>query len=380
MVGARVVCSLAAAGAILALLACPGPRPALRQTAGGAGGHGGAGGATAGSGGTAQCVPEGCPGSDTDCGKRNCIEGQCVIQLSAPGATCDDGLPNTKVCDGSGHCVECVTNVDCTSPETCDAPNHICVPASCSNGHLDPGETGIDCGGNAVSQCGACALGRGCNFFGDCQSHYCDVTGGPGQGGASTSGTCAVCTLHTQCVPLEWCDTSVGGGSCVAKRQDAEGCASDAECLNGHCVDGVCCNGACGASCEACNVVGAVGTCTPVPNGQQDSNTCSGVGDLCTGTGTCLRGIGSSCSASSQCAEHRCVDGVCCDAHCDHACDACTAALRGGGVDGVCGPVPHGLVCGSYVCNGTQANCPSNCATNDDCAPGFTCGTGLTCK
>ena len=68
-----------------------------------------------------------------------------------------------------------------------------------------------------------------------------------------------------------------------------------------------------------------------------------------------------------------CVDGVCCDTPCSGDCVACTAALKGSGVDGVCGPIAAGTdpesecnaqgvaSCGNDGnCNGSGACASSN--------------------
>ncbi len=49
-----------------------------------------------------------------------------------------------------------------------------------------------------------------------------------------------------------------------------------------------------------------------------------------------------SCTVGSQCQSGFCVDGVCCDSACDQKCEACSAALKGSGADGACGPVAKG--------------------------------------
>ena len=46
------------------------------------------------------------------------------------------------------------------------------------------------------------------------------------------------------------------------------------------------------------------------------------------------------CAQDAECASGFCVDGVCCDALCGETGEACTAALKGSGQDGVCGAVP----------------------------------------
>lgn len=46
---------------------------------------------------------------------------------------------------------------------------------------------------------------------------------------------------------------------------------------------------------------------------------------------------GSACASPTECASGFCSDGVCCNESCAGTCQACTAARRGGGADGVCG-------------------------------------------
>jgi hypothetical protein len=46
--------------------------------------------------------------------------------------------------------------------------------------------------------------------------------------------------------------------------------------------------------------------------------------------------LGAPCTTGEQCASGHCADGVCCDAACDGSCEACSAALKGEGKDGIC--------------------------------------------
>jgi hypothetical protein len=149
---------------------------------------------------------------------------------------------------------------------------------------------------------------------------------------------------------------------------------------------------------------------------------------------------GVACSQGSDCASGNCVDGVCCDTACSGTCVACTAAKKGSGSDGTCGPiasqtdpdsecpftafgcgstgqgcdgagacivrsqgafcsqgiclnntptsfecdglgscvqVPHGS-CGAYAC--MYPGCKIGCFSSFDCAPGHTCDTSTgTC-
>jgi hypothetical protein len=93
---------------------------------------------------------------------------------------------------------------------------------------------------------------------------------------------------------------------------------------------------------------------------------------------------GSACDFSVECASGYCADRVCCDMPCDGVCEACTAAAKGSGVDGSCGPVAAGFdprddcdvdptsVCGATgACDGLRA-----CEVT---AAGVPCG-GTTCK
>lgn len=48
---------------------------------------------------------------------------------------------------------------------------------------------------------------------------------------------------------------------------------------------------------------------------------------------------GAACTGTAFCKSGNCVDGVCCDKPCAGACEACTATLKGSGVDGACGNV-----------------------------------------
>lgn len=149
--------------------------------------------------------------------------------------------------------------------------------------------------------------------------------------------------------------------------------------------------------------------------------------------------LGCSCTAST-CLVGTCVDGVCCDTDCTGACVACSAAKKGVGADGTCGPIADGAdpdddcalssveTCGTLgFCDGMGAcrlyaagtecapaeclsesllapasscdgggqcvtpgpiacqagaacgdgGCSAICDGNDDCAPGFVCSEGL---
>jgi Galactose oxidase, central domain len=69
------------------------------------------------------------------------------------------------------------------------------------------------------------------------------------------------------------------------------------------------------------------------------------------------------CATGVECETGFCVDGVCCDSSCKLPCEACSAALKGSGADGVCGPIAQGT--------DPKDQCPL--------APAVTCGTTGEC-
>jgi hypothetical protein len=88
------------------------------------------------------------------------------------------------------------------------------------------------------------------------------------------------CTSDNQCATpaRPYCDR----GACASGRSNGAHCGSAAECATGRCVDGTCCNDACQSPCQACDVPGHAGTCSPVPSG-----TPYGGRAACGGTGAC---------------------------------------------------------------------------------------------
>src|SRR5262249_48253139 len=117
-------------------------------------------------------------------------------------------------------------------------------------------------------------------------------------------------------------------------------------------------------------------------------------GKVCDGRGTCvpLKLNASTCSSAWECGSGYCADGVCCDASCDQPCRACTAALKGTGLDGVCAMIqagrdPDNDCPGAATCDGngscTECTRPADCPGPDNecqhptCVSG-TCGTSYT--
>jgi hypothetical protein len=214
----------------------------------------------------------------------------------------------------------------------------------------------------------------------------------------------------------------------VPPRSPGASCVTAADCdAPSFCVDGVCCGTACNELCAACNVPGSLGTCSAAPSDEacgallcagfdtecrkldtaQLSLNCQGFGTckvnadcailpepsgaacqtgagVCDGSGACLvagkAALGQACATSDECAEGHCVlppaggAGICCDAACDGACQACSPeghCESTPGTDTRCEAVacPPDDVCKDYTADVTASQCRSfgQCQTGRDC-------------
>lgn len=178
---------------------------------------------------------------------------------------------------------------------------------------------------------------------------------------------------------------ALGTAELFALSENGQACSSATMCKSGQCIDGTCCNTACTTGCYACtNALTGVsdGTCAPVKGGTDPKNSCKDDGaptclqnGLCDGAGACQKYPVSTgctpepCTTSAQCAKGYCVDGICCNSSCTGMCQACSAAKKGYGADGMCEPIKDGTdpenecaamgtgaICtGDGVCNGSGA-------------------------
>ncbi|HPY19976.1 MAG TPA: hypothetical protein PLM08_19970, partial [Polyangiaceae bacterium] len=388
--------------------------------AGGAGGTGGVG-ATGGSGGAGGCtVPSDCPGTDTDCASRTCVGNSCGVEYAAAGTltsqqvegdcqslvcdgsgstikvnddkdipaqdnecavgSCVAGAPKVdfapegtecssnggNVCDGEGACVECMKASDCPNNDDLCVDKQ-CVPASCGNQKLDPGETDVDCGG---PDCAPCADGLKCLEGDDCKSGVCNAT----------AKTCSAPACDDKVKNGSETDVDCGG-SCP------NGCAAGKACKeNGDCKGGQCDANQCQPTCtdEEKN-----GTETDVDCGGSCATKCD-TGKACANHGDCASGSceNNVCKAADACKNHvkdgdetdvdcggpvcdKCVDGKAClvDGDCVNYCAATTKeCVKSHCEDEKKSGDETDVDCGgscSTKCNDGQA-----CANNDDCASG----------
>jgi hypothetical protein len=348
---------------------------------------------------------------DKDCGppvpcvENKCTAGICTSSFTAPDKPCSSA--SMMVCDGAGHCVECVSYADCQTVSmikpVCDMKLHQCV--SCTDGIQNGKETGVDCGG---PDCGACA-------------------GAP-------------CVCSAMFTPTDCNNNSDGGVACSTSKPGSDGgacvihpygdCGNMTTCASqARNPDNVCCDMPCTGTCMGCvsMITGMpTGTCAPVPYGMDPYMECAQTGtpnaggcgkspntcacndkvvdgnetDVDCGGGTCPGcGGGKKCNTFTDCtpAFGNCVNGACCAELCG-SCSVCGPTGQCMATIGqnspscmnglVCGPIGSVCVakagaacvnpgaCLSGVCAaGHCATSPSGgpCNTSTDCAAGTTC-------
>ncbi len=324
-------------------------------------------GNSGGAGGAQSCASaDDCPGTDSDCATRTCVDGSCGVDVAALGTSCDDG--GGVVCNDAGDCVACNDGGDCTEPGYVCLGNS-CVPPQCANGSIDGDESDIDCGGS----CPACADGFMCNDGSDCQSASCAdglCCDGACDGvceACNVAGSEGVCTLHAagtdpddECAGADSCDgnglcqcadgvlggnetdVDCGGGDCPACA-DGLACALDGDCQSGNCPagDGVCCDVACSGLCESCLAAktgGSDGVCDAVSFDTDPDDECSGA-ELCD--------LAQQCSLA--CNTHSCLTGA-----------DCTAVATGGDCPEVGGDCYATACIGGVPGGSAEAGAPAN--------------------
>jgi hypothetical protein len=302
-------------------------------------------------------------------------------------APLDDGRP----CDNGGQCASgnCAQGVCCQSAcaDVCMACNLAGTAGTC---------TAVAAGEDPLQNCAAdppasCGLDGTCNGAGACRRYpidsqcaagmcsgateyaasTCDGNGTcrPGLMRACVSGMCmggscaSPCTKPTDCQSGFFCDA----GKCALKRAAAAACTSAQQCGTGFCVDGVCCNSECGESCFACNLAGSVGSCKPVPLGQDPRKQC-----LAEAPTTCGRAGG--CNGAGACRLHP-ANTICGPGSCAGTTE--TPARSCDGL-GVCRPPGAPRDCNPYLCG--LGACLTSCIDSSGCAPGFSCQSNVCAR
>ncbi|HRI68798.1 MAG TPA: hypothetical protein PK156_31430, partial [Polyangium sp.] len=356
-------------------------------------------------------------GLSQDCGAYVCVNGascpttclldaDCQVNFYCDGANqCVAKKATGQTCGGTSECSSdfCVDGYCCESActELCKSCGLMGFAGLCVNIPLNETDTNPVCGGTDVCNgSGLCKRGNGqaCAMAADCASNNCadNVCCG-----TACTGTCKACNLAGSMgactnVPQNQddVDTCIGSiqscdGNGFCKFENGRTCSGGGTgCLSGVCADGVCCDNACTTQCQACNVMGSLGTCSNIPAGGQDTNamtTCMG-SQACDGAGACKAANGASCMTGAQCASTFCVDGVCCSAAMCGTCQTCNKNLM---LAGSCQNVDVGLqdadsCTGSMTCNG-MGGCVAlkpngqTCAGNGECSSTY-CFDGVCCS
>jgi len=346
-------------------------------------------------GATSSCAPYLCLSSScaTSCGDDN----GCVGGSYCAGSNCTGKVDNGETCSSNHECSSgfCVESVCCDT--ACNGVCQACTAAnklSGSDGTCDLAKLGTDAHGDCDDEgaisckrnglcdgAGACSLydaGIACGITsceGNVQTGFaCDGSGKCDANAtndcglyACMSGACAVtCSDNGECNANAYCD--VADGSCKKKEIDGSKCQGPSTCASGYCVDELCCNVACGGQCQACDVMTAPGTCSPIvgtPHGIRPKCDPGTEGDVCSAracngeqdTSSCVGYVG----AETTCRDQTCADGV----------ETFSATCDGTGECGPAGPVKT-KKCEPYVCQGDGCGA-APCAGDQDCAPKFRC-------
>ena len=219
--------------------------------------------------------------SNADCDKLKCdlVQKKClvashsdgVVNAGETGVDCGGSAP-TKCPSGQG----CVSNADCNALKCDVGATNLCLIASHTDGITNLGETGIDCGGAAPMKC---PTGQGCVATSDCDKALCDVAG---------TKLCLAPTHTDGIVNLGETGTDCGGAAPL-KCTPGQGCAIDGDCAN-----------------TRCNLGTLV--CNPptksdgLQNGTETAIDCGGAGP--TNAPACA--VGLTCSIDTDCASKAC--------------------------------------------------------------------------
>jgi hypothetical protein len=302
------------------------------------------------------------PHEENTCVVVTCVAGLATRLPSRAGATCSNG---GKLCDGTGNCVACNADQDCT---TGHCETHTCVDANCLDKKKDGTETDVDCGG----ACAPCADAKMCTLATDCVHGVCNA--GLCAAPSCTDGTKNGVETDVDCGG-DVCPPCAGGKACLATIDCATGTCSNNVCIGGGCADDV-----------------KDGKETDVDCGGGACPTC-GTGKKCAVSGDCDSGV----CTSGHCVAPSCTDqvknGLETDVDCGGTCPSCAPGKKcNGNTDCSTGLCAAGT-CSSGSCsdkarNGQETDvdcggpmCPAcplgdSCAVDTDCAHGLLCSAG----
>jgi MYXO-CTERM domain-containing protein len=317
--------------------------------------------------------------NSSDCNAANyCAGGSCVPRVPRGGSctatgqcesglSCADGFCCNSAC--AGQCQACdITPGTCTTVPS--GPPHGSRPACGSDGSVCSGS----CNGTVTTSCAYAGASTEC-IAASCTAGVetlRSVCNGAGSCNPETKADCSPfscgptacfgnCSSDVQCESGRYCLA----GNCVPKLDNGKACSSGSQCLSRLCVDGFCCNGGCDGQCEACNVAGSEGTCSPVsgnpvggrPQCVTDGTVCGGVCDGKLRTSCTYLGAGTSCRADK--------------------CESSLATL--GAFCNGAGTCPPEVTqdCGAVGCDAKHTRCAGDCTVDTDCSFSEVCSAGI---
>lgn len=207
----------------------------------------------------------------------------------------------------------------------CSAPNYNSdTTQACANGHIDPGESDVDCGGS----CAPCANGKACRIDSDCSHDTC------------INNRCYDPTCRDRQRDNAETDIDCGGPICPPCKAGSS-CIVTGDCVTGQsCLGNVCFNAACQDGKQD-------GTETDVDCGGDQCPVCP---------------AGKACKLSTDCsAGNLCIVNVCYESSCQ---------------DGTQNGTETDIDCGGTSCPACSLG--EKCLQNSDCGVGNFC-IGGTC-
>ncbi len=289
---------------------------------------------------------------------KPCTQGtECLSGVCAGSVCCNVACEGCSACDLTGH------EGTCTPVQAGQNPGSICgtdgdpCAGSCDGaGACAYPSSTTTCGASSCSNALDSTIHKQCDGAGKCT----DVTVACGDYLCSTdTGECQTsCTPGaSECASGAWCN---GQAQCVGKSANGQNCGGNGECISNYCVDGVCCDTDCSGTCEACNLTGTGGTCTPIPAGTDPAGECVGTDTACAGAcdgqGACAWP-----GNTTQCGSPVCAAGTTqnhqyfCDSH-----GSCQDTVK---------------ACDPFVCDPTASSCKTSCVGDGDCIAGDYCKT-----
>jgi hypothetical protein len=298
-----------------------------------------------------------CSSSGPACGSGYCVDGVCCdTPCSGLCQACTAALKQSGAADGTCGPAKAGTNPH-NDPCTMTPVTSCGTDGKCDgNGACEYYAQGTSCGATCTANIPDPEI---CNGTGMCVVTVVSRTP-PCTPYLCKNGVCDTsCTTTADCDPTGWCSA----GQCVPKVTQGQPCTTTDACASpAVCVDGVCCDSACSGQCQACDVAGSAGMCTPITGAPHGSRpTCTGLGTACAGacdgvtSTTACQYPGASKSCGTMCTGATETDSVC------------------DGMGDCVAQKPNSCP-GGYACNGMK--CAVACTTDNDCTAGFACTQG----